>query len=304
MDVNNPALVRLLLLATALLLQACSTPHYREELSQPLAAQLTRTTSSHALLTALPLTAGKIPVSVYNFRDQTGQYKNLSNVSSFSTAVTQGSTSILLQALQDSGWFIPMEREGLQNLLTERKIIRASLKNSGNGEAQGIPPLTFATILLEGGITGYDSNIQTGGLGAKYFGIGTDSKYRVDQVTVHLRAIDIMTGRILSTVTTTKSVLSREVRAGVYQFVSFKRLLEAEGGTTTNEPSVLCVTSAIEKAVASLILEGIINKHWQAREPDIMTNPVVKRYIEEKANRQLTYSEIEKLYDKNIQPTW
>ena len=99
-----------------------------------------------------------------------------------------------------------MEREGLQNLLTERKIVRATLKS--NNTQQDIPPLKFSNILLEGGITGYDSNIQTGGLGAKYFGIGLDTKYRVDQVTVHIRAIDILSGEILSTVSATKSVLS------------------------------------------------------------------------------------------------
>lgn len=34
-----------------------------------------------------------IPVAVYSFRDQTGQYKPQQNVNSFSTAVTQGATS-------------------------------------------------------------------------------------------------------------------------------------------------------------------------------------------------------------------
>ncbi len=63
-----------------------------------------------------------IPVAVYSFRDQTGQYKPQANVSSFSTAVTQGATSMLVQTLLDSRWFTPVEREGLQNLLTERKI--------------------------------------------------------------------------------------------------------------------------------------------------------------------------------------
>ncbi len=65
-----------------------------------------------------------IPVAVYSFRDQTGQYKPQQNVSSFSTAVTQGATSMLVQTLLDSKWFTPVEREGLQNLLTERKITK------------------------------------------------------------------------------------------------------------------------------------------------------------------------------------
>ena len=64
-----------------------------------------------------------MPVGVYAFRDQTGQYKPQENVSSFSTAVTQGATAMLTQVLLETGWFAPLEREGLQNLLTERKIV-------------------------------------------------------------------------------------------------------------------------------------------------------------------------------------
>ncbi len=283
----------LALLFSTVVLQGCTTAHYNEAYEHPMPAQLTRTTSSHKDLLSLPLPAGKIPVAVYSFRDQTGQYKQQTGVSSFSTAVTQGATSILLQALRDSKWFTPMEREGLQNLLTERKIIRATLKK--NNQVQDIPPLKFSNILLEGGITGYDSNIQTGGFGAKYFGIGMNTKYRVDQVTVHLRAIDIMTGEILSSVSVTKSILSREISAGVFRFVSFKRLLESEGGVTTNEPAVLCVTDAIEKAVYSLILEGILNKNWTTQEKSYLDHESIRSYLKQKEDRQLTISELARL---------
>jgi curli production assembly/transport component CsgG len=284
---------RYIFIVFALLLQACTTAHYDELIEKPLSAQLTRTTSSHKELLNLPGPTGKIAVSVYSFRDQTGQYKQQTGVSSFSTAVTQGATSILLQALKDSKWFTPMEREGLQNLLTERKIIRATLKNSAT--QQDIPPLKFSNILLEGGITGYDSNIQTGGLGAKYFGIGVDSKYRVDQVTVHIRAIDILTGEVLSSVSATKSILSKEVHSGVFRFIGFKKLFETETGLTTNEPAVLCVTGAIEKAVSSLIIEGILNKHWTTDDSAFKKHISVKNYLEQKQNRPLTFTEITKL---------
>lgn len=44
-------------------------------------------------------------------------------------------------------------------------------------------------MVIEGGIIAYDSNIRTGGLGAKYLGIGASGQYRTDQVTVNLRAV-------------------------------------------------------------------------------------------------------------------
>ncbi len=212
-------------------------------------------------LKALPKPRGEIPVSVYAFRDQTGQYKPQSNVSSFSTAVTQGATSILMQALSDSDWFLPVEREGLQNVLTERKITRASNKNKENVE---LPPLTTAKILLEGGIISYDSNTKTGGFGAEYFGIGASELYREDQITIYMRAVDVRTGQVLVSVSTNKKILSQEVRAGFFRYISFKRLAEAEGGFSENEPMHVCVQQAIEKAINELVLKGIDKKVWRA----------------------------------------
>ena len=42
----------------------------------------------------------------------------------------------IVKALKDSGWFVPVERENLQNLLTERKIVRA-LEMPQPADAQG-----------------------------------------------------------------------------------------------------------------------------------------------------------------------
>jgi curli production assembly/transport component CsgG len=56
---------------------------------------------------------------------------------------------------------------------------------------------------------------------------------------------------------TSKTILSQSVDGGLFRYVSFKRLLEAETGYATNEPSQMAVTEAVEKAVQSLVLEGI-----------------------------------------------
>jgi curli biogenesis system outer membrane secretion channel CsgG len=171
-----------------------------------------------------------------------------------------------MQALSDSDWFLPVEREGLQNILTERKIIRASLQsNKKKGEdVKDLPPLTTSKILIEGGIISYDSNIKTGGFGAEYFGIGASELYREDLISVYMRAVDVRSGQVLVSVSTSKKVLSKEVRAGFFRYVSFKRLAEAEGGYTTNEPMHLCVTQTIEKAITELILKGIDRKVWRS----------------------------------------
>lgn len=208
----------------------------------------------------LPKPVGSIPVSVYSFRDQTGQYKPQTNVSSFSTAVTQGANSILVQALHESDWFTPVEREGLQNILTERKIIRAA--QADNSNSNDLPPLTTAKIILEGGIISYDTNVKTGGLGMEYFGIGASELYREDAISIYLRAVDVRTGQVLLSVATSKKVLSQEMRAGFFRYVSYKRLAEAEAGFSDNEPMSICVTQAIEKALTDLITKGIDRGLW------------------------------------------
>ena len=218
-------------------------------------------------LKSLPPPQEQIVVGVYKFRDQTGQYKPSDNGSNFSTAVTQGSTSILIKALEDSKWFIPIERENLANLLQERNIIRSTrqeyLKDT-NSKDQQLTPLLYAGVLLEGGIVSYDSNIITGGFGARYFGAGSSTSYRQDRVTVYLRLVSTQNGKILKTIYVSKTILSQSLDASLFRYVKFKRLLEVETGFTKNEPLQLAVTEAIEKAVEGLIVEGIQDNIWVA----------------------------------------
>ncbi len=245
-------------------------------------------TSIHQDLTALPKPAQPIPVAVYKFRDQTGQYKAPTNATNFSTAVTQGATSILIKALEDSGWFIPLEREGLANLLQERKIILQMrdiyLSEEQKKSMEALPPLLYAGVILEGGIIGYDSNISTGGLGAKYFGAGGAAEYRVDRVTVYLRAVSVKTGAVLKTVQTTKTVLSQQISIGIFRFVRLNRLFEAETGISFNEPVEMAIQEVIEKAVYDLILEGVKGGLWKPKD-DKELDSILKRYEEEKQGR-------------------
>lgn len=214
-------------------------------------------------LRGLPAPSEKLVAAVYKFRDQTGQYKQVDNGISYSTAVTQGATNILLKALEESNWFVTIERENVGNLLNERKIIRSSMTQF-KGESESLPPLLFGGIILEGGIISYDANIITGGAGLRYFGAGGSTKYRQDRVTVYLRAVATKTGKVLKTVYTSKTLLSQAVDVGLFRYVKFKRLLETETGYTTNEPSQLAVTEAIEMSVYALILEGIRDGLWVA----------------------------------------
>src|SRR5690554_2738855 len=107
-----------------LFITGCS-PFYHQPLG-PREAELGAETPQKKELLGLPEPKEKIVVAVYKFRDQTGQYKPSDVGANWSTAVTQGATNILIRALEESGWFLPIERENIGNLLNERKIIRSS----------------------------------------------------------------------------------------------------------------------------------------------------------------------------------
>ncbi|WP_412069401.1 CsgG/HfaB family protein [Rubrivirga sp. IMCC43871] len=258
-------------LALAVLVMAGCSPRFLAPYATEAPRGASPRTATADLLESVPAPVDPVVVAVYRFRDQTGQYRALENLSTFSTSVTQGGTSILMRALEASGFFVPIEREGLSNLLNERQIITATRQQYTGPEGEGLgplPPLLYAGVLLEGGIIGYDSNVITGGAGARILGVGANGQFRQDQVTIYLRAVSVQTGRVLKSVHTTKTIVSQKLDTGAFLFVDTDVLLETEAGYSTNEPPVLAVTAAIEEAVVSLVVDGARDGLWQFRGPD------------------------------------
>lgn len=224
----------------------------------------------------LPPKGGPLPVAVYNFRDLTGQRKATPNVASLSSAVTQGADALLIKALQEIGdgkWFTVLERGGIENLIKERQMIRQMRDLYQGAEAKPLPPLMFAGVLFEGGIVGYDSNTITGGAGIRLFGIGSNTQYQSDTVTVSLRAISISNGEVLTVVTVTKTVLSYMNRLTALRFINDGiTSVEGEIGGSTNESINRATSLAIQAAVIDTIREGARKGHWTFKEePKILT---------------------------------
>jgi curli production assembly/transport component CsgG len=279
---------RLVLLAAVILaLQSCGA--YMHQPMQNREARFGEVTPTNQLLRELPEPKDKIVAAVYKFQDQTGQYQPSETGASWSTAVTQGGTSLLMRAMEDSEWFVPIERENIGNLLNERKLIRSShlQYNPSGGGVNAVPPLLFAGVILEGGVISYDANVMTGGAGMRYFGTGAGGQYRQDRVTVCLRAISTNSGKVLKTVYTSKTILSQSMDGGVFKFVSFKRLLEVETGFSTTEPAEQAVTEAIEKAIQILVLEGIDEGLWEAKDDD-KAQKAIKEIKREKLEMAVT----------------
>jgi curli biogenesis system outer membrane secretion channel CsgG len=281
---------------SAIILSSCSA-YFNQPTGVQKAVYGENTPATTALF-KLPKPKEQIVVGVYKFKDQTGQYKAQELGSTFSTAVTQGATSILIKALEDSNWFVPIERENLGNLLNERNIIRSTRQeyvSSDTSNNSQLTPLLFAGVLLEGGIISYDSNIITGGFGARYFGTGASVRYRQDRVSIYLRLVSTSNGKILNTVYVSKTILSQSVDANLFKYVNVKRLLEVETGFTRNEPIQLAVTEAIEKAVEGLVVDGIKDKLWEVDAPKIKVDAFLDSYAKEKEEAELSM-----LYGRNL----
>ena len=213
---------------------------------------------------------GKLVAAVYGFTDKTGQRKPSDKMANISTAVTQGAEVWLIKALQEVGggkWFQVVERVGLDNLTKERQIIRQARQSVG--DERQLKPMMFAGVIIEGGIIGYDSNVLTGGAGARYLGVGPSTQYRKDVVTVTMRMTSTQTGEVLLSVSTTKTIISTGSSMTFFRFFDMGTTsVEIEAGHTINEPVNYAVRVAIEQAVVELIKAGEKRKLWKFAVPD------------------------------------
>ena len=282
MDLKNC----LLLIAGALLFTGCASvsipgdtaceTDFLECIEEPRQVEL----PTFRKLRYLPPSESMPVVAVYQFTDQTGQRKSQDGVASFSTAVTQDPKSLLIDALKAAGaqdnpkgtWFRVVERGlGLDNLVRERQIVRSTREQYADEEkpAQQVQPLLFAGMILEGGVVGYDTNLETGGNGARYLGIGTTNQYRRDSVVVSLRAVSTLTGEVILNVQTYKTILSVGQAGDVFKFLDMDtKLLEIESGLTENESVTWGVRSAIEASVLALVEQGDERGFWKIVYPE------------------------------------
>jgi len=208
-----------------------------------------------------------IIIAVYDFGDMSGQKKPGGNYASMSSAVTQGSYQILIKALQDAGqgkWFRVVERHSLASLLQERKLIRTTRQISDGEEAESLPALLFAGAYVTGGIVGYDSDVLSGGAGARVLGIGTSKQYRQDIISIMLRLINVQTGEVIISTTIEKTIYSSSTNGDVFKYFDADTMLvEIEAGYSKNEPVTFAVRKAIEAGVVSLIKEGAELDLWK-----------------------------------------
>ena len=252
--------MKALVLSLLLIISGCASLDQTQFDSQP-----PKLVPRQNLLATLPeLDGPRIPIAVYGFVDKTGQKKNNDKLALFSTAVTQGAEVFLIKALQDTpNWFTVVERVALDNLIKERQLIRNQREVYEGKDAKPLKPLLIAGLMIEGGIIGYDTNITSGGTGARVLGIGASTQYRVDEIVISMRVVSVNTGEVLLNTAVSKTVFSTAHNQGVLKFIDVGTTsIEFENGAAVNEPTTYAVRIAIEQAVYEMIQEGAKRKLW------------------------------------------
>jgi curli production assembly/transport component CsgG len=118
-------------------------------------------------------------------------------------------------------------------------------------------------MIIEGGITGYDTATRSGGSGMRVLGIGPQTQYSEDIITVSLRAVSVNTGSVLAAVNVQKTVYSTADSLAVLKFINDgTQVFELESGIALNEPATLAVKAAVDAAVVELIKEGERKDVW------------------------------------------
>jgi len=261
------AMSRLLLFPLVILVSSCSTLGGKNfEMPTQEEPQVQFTLLQQGLID-VSKPVRKPTVAVYQFTDQTGQKRqNSSGGTSFSSAVTQAPSVYLIRALKRASngeFFRVVDRQILDHVTRERQLIRQTRTTYEGADSQKLPALTFAGMIIAGGIVGYDSSIDTGGQGARTLGIGGSREFSVDTVTVNIRLVSVATGEVILDVITSKTILSTGYSGDVFKFIEQgTQLVEIESGVTSNESVSIATQRAIEQGVLELILRGAQSGFW------------------------------------------
>ena len=253
---------------SVLLLSSCAVIWENDDLVLSKKIQSTSTLELQSEeLKNLPPAKSKPTIAIYpnSFRDLTGQRRSNSTFALFSTAVTQAPEAFLIRAFKHTAngeFFRVVERVGLDDLVKERQLIRSTRKEFE--EDNKMKPLLFAGILVQGGVVSYEANLKSGGIGARYLGIGNSKSYREDTVTISLRLVSVSTGEVLTETLVSKSIISTSISQDIFRFIEEStELVEIEGGVAENESVSIALQKAVETGVLNIIYTGIERGYWE-----------------------------------------
>lgn len=171
-------------------------------------------------------------VTVYRFQNKTGFPHGLQ--------LTNGMLDMLMTALVDTGHFRVVEREGLDEIMTEKDLQRAGEATGGAGSTK----MHGADLIFKGAVTELD---QTGGgdFRLHHGDVGVGLETWTANVGLDIRVIDAATSEVMGSVdvrkTTRRTGISGSHRWGV------------SGGVEISNALDLAIRETIDEAVYQLV---------------------------------------------------
>ncbi|NLL43137.1 MAG: curli production assembly protein CsgG [Firmicutes bacterium] len=210
-------------------------------------------TTASQLLAALPEPKERIPIAIYAITDSTGQFKADGGASS--TVVTQGSTEMLITALQRSRQFSILDRVRFADLMNEQNLVSSARVVPGQGPVLGA--LTGASYMISGSITEYQVSKETGGIGLVIAGKGGSTEYAKASVALDLRVTNLTTGEVVWAESLRGEVIGEKVGLQLFSFLG-KNIVEFETGSGKQQVINLVVRTLLEEAVFKLVQAQVL----------------------------------------------
>lgn len=169
--------------------------------------------------------------------------------------IGEGMSEMLVTALVNTGKFIVLERQALEDILKEQKLAEEGKVTAQTAAQAG--KLLGAQVLVRGAITEFSHKKSGGGAGIKIGGVKLGGSKSSAHVAVDVRIYDTTTGEVLTSKNVEGSAETTALSVGITgQDVSFG----AAGFQKT--PLGKATRQVIDRAV-TLIVENMKNVPWE-----------------------------------------
>ena len=220
------------------------------ENSSGIIASSPNVTAATQLLASLPEREDKPAVAVYSIDDRTGQYKE-----SGSAVVTQGATDMMITALKRSRQFKVLDRVNFGDFMNEQNLKTNDRLSSGQGPSIG--QMTGADYVIQGAITEYQVDRNTGGVGLNIGGVGGSKEYARATTAVDLRLVDSSSGEVVWSESLKGEIVGEKVGLQAFSFMG-NNIVEFETGRGKQEVINLVIRTLLEESVYKIYESGVL----------------------------------------------
>jgi len=170
----------------------------------------------------------------------------------------EGLSEILITELLDSGRFLLVERDSIQDIVKEQEIGMSGLVRQETAVATG--QLSGAQFMIKGAITEFNAQSGGGGLSIAFREGEVGVKSRTAYVGIDVRIVDNLTGQIYSSYNASGTATSRGASAAAS--ISGSDDLKIGASAFYSTALGIATRQAVEKIVA-FILEESADIPWQ-----------------------------------------